>query len=88
MKAFDIVHQGNGETRNLPLPTTLWVVPLLLLLLVALLTVGIIGILAPLGPGCTVHFVKLSVRQLSKDGIMSNGFDGTCLERVDRSRQL
>jgi len=46
--------------QNLPLPTTLRIVPLLLLLLVALLIVRITGILGthPLGTTSGVHFVN------------------------------
>ena len=52
--------------QNLPLPTTLRIVPLLLLLLVALLTIRITGILTanPLGTACTVHFANCQSVQL------------------------
>lgn len=75
--------------QNLPLPTTLRVVPLLLLLLVALLIVGITGILAthPLGTASTVHFAKLSVPFFNRRPWSHvECVYGTCLESADRSR--
>jgi len=85
-----IGRHDNGDVQNLPLPTTLRIVPLplLLLLLVGLLIVWITGILAttPLSNACTVTFADSSACSTVDDGITTNAFDGTCLERVDRRR--